>query len=63
MVAAAGYYIYSLVTTYYYTPTLLSIDNTDFPVHRLRFPALTVCNINKIDSRRMPPDQQEVLGR
>ncbi|XP_043198115.1 pickpocket protein 28-like [Amphibalanus amphitrite] len=63
MVIASGYFIYRVVITYYYTPTLLSIDNTDYPVHRLRFPALTVCNMNKIDSRRMPPDQQQVLGR
>ena len=63
MVIASTVFIYRLASTYYFTPTLLSIDNTDFPVHRIRFPALTVCNMNKIDSRRMPPDQTQVLGR
>ncbi|XP_043206837.1 pickpocket protein 28-like [Amphibalanus amphitrite] len=60
---SASFLIYGVVDNYFRSPTLVSIETTDYPVHRIPFPALTICNLNKISNSSLPPDQQTVLGR
>ena len=63
MFSLASFLIYGVMENYIESPTLVSIETTDYPVHRIPFPALTICNLNKINNNSLPPDQREVFGR
>ncbi|XP_058066216.1 sodium channel protein Nach-like [Anopheles bellator] len=34
------------------TPTITTIETTTYPIWKIPFPAVTVCNVNKIDSKK-----------
>ncbi|XP_037080240.1 sodium channel protein Nach-like [Pollicipes pollicipes] len=63
MMAAAAYCIHGVVHNYITTPTLVSIESTDYPIHKILFPALTICNLNKVNNKNVPPKQVDVFGR
>ena len=49
-----GWLLYSTVLeTWYYRPTVNAIDQHDFPVEKLPFPAITICSNNKIVYRQL----------
>ena len=63
LAAMATYLIYKVIDNFVSTPTLISIDTTEYPIHKVPFPALTICNMNKININRIPPNQTDVFGR
>ena len=49
-----GWLLYSTVLeTWYYRPTVNAIDQHDFPVEKIPFPAITICSNNKIVYRQL----------
>ena len=63
MTITAGYLIYKVIDNFINSPTLITIDTTEYPIHKVPFPALTICNMNKINIKHIPPNQTEVFGR
>ncbi|XP_069160343.1 pickpocket protein 28-like [Procambarus clarkii] len=60
---ACCYYILSGITEYETSPTLTTIDTTDFPVSKVGFPFVTFCNLNQVAKSRHPPRQEDTIGR
>ena len=49
-----GWLLYTTVLdTWYYEPTVNTVDQHDFPVEKLPFPAITICSNNKIIYRQL----------
>ena len=49
-----GWLLYTTVlNTWYYEPTVNAIDQHDFPVEKIPFPAITICSNNKIVYRQL----------
>ena len=49
-----GYLLYTpFLDTWYNEPTLIAIDQTDFRVEKIPFPAITICSNNKIVYRQL----------
>ena len=49
-----GWLLYStILETWYYEPTVNAIDQHDFQVEKLPFPAITICSNNKIIYRQL----------
>ena len=42
-----------MLVAWYYEPTVNAIDQHDFPVEKLPFPAITICSNNKIVYRQL----------
>ena len=42
-----------MLEAWYYEPTVNAIDQHDFPVEKLPFPAITICSNNKIVYRQL----------
>ncbi|XP_043229967.1 sodium channel protein Nach-like [Amphibalanus amphitrite] len=63
MAITAGWLIFNVIDNFINSPTLISIDTTEYPIHKVPFPALTICNMNKINVNHIPPSQVEVFGR
>ena len=53
----ACYYGYLLYTPFLHTwnnePTVIGIDQADFPVEKIPFPAITICSNNKVVYRQL----------
>ena len=53
----ACYYGYLLYTPFlhawFYEPTIISIDQADFMVDKIPFPAITICSNNKVVYRQL----------
>ena len=49
-----GYLLYTpFLDTWNYEPTVIDIDQADFPVDKIPFPAVTICSNNKIVYRQL----------
>ena len=49
-----GYLLYTpFLNAWFYEPTVISIDQADFPVEKIPFPAITICSNNKIVYRQL----------
>ena len=49
-----GYLLYTpFLNTWFNEPTLIGVDQADFPVEKIPFPAITICSNNKIVYRQL----------
>ena len=43
-----AYMIWDLVQKYDNNPVIISIEETNYPVYKVQFPAVTICSNNKV---------------
>ena len=49
-----GYLLYNpFLNAWFYEPTVIGVDQADFPVEKIPFPAITICSNNKIVYRQL----------
>ena len=56
-----AYMIWDVVQKYDNNPVIISIEETNYPVYKVQFPAVTICSNNKVVARnfdkaiKLPP--------
>lgn len=49
----SSYFCWKMWWKWEESPVLMSIDSTRFPLGNISFPAVTICNVNKVSKTRL----------
>lgn len=49
----SGYFCWQMWQKWEESPVLTSIDTNHYPLNEVDFPAVTICNVNKVSKRKL----------